>query len=137
MKKRVPNDRPTRGRFKSLRVSNGFRDFILDQLAGVPDLKAKAMFGGIGLYAGDVFFGILAADVLYLKVGDANRADFERAGAAPFQPYADGRVSMTYYTVPAPVLEHAGDLAQWAARSIEVARRVRATPVQRTSRRRR
>jgi DNA transformation protein and related proteins len=136
MKKRVPNARPTRGRLKSLRVSSGFRDFILGQLAGVPDLKAKAMFGGIGLYSGDVFFGILAADVLYLKVGDTNRADFERAGATPFEPYAE-RKSMTYYNVPAPVLEHAGDLAQWAARSIQVARRVRATPAQRSSRRRR
>jgi TfoX/Sxy family transcriptional regulator of competence genes len=26
------------------------------------------MFGGVGLYAADVFFGILAADTLYFKV---------------------------------------------------------------------
>jgi DNA transformation protein and related proteins len=94
---------------------------VLDQLAPVRDLQAKAMFGAIGLYAGDVFFGIVAADVLYLKVGDANRIDYERAGARPFTPYPDRAGSMSYYSVPAPVLEDSGALRQWVERAIDVA----------------
>ena len=101
MKKRVPNARPTRGRLRSLRVSSSFRDFILDQLAGVPDLKAKAMFGGIGLYSGDVFFGIVAATVLYPQVPATRIERTRTADATPFEPYAE-RKSMTYYNVLRP-----------------------------------
>jgi len=120
-----------RTRFKSLRVNPGFRDFVLDQLADVPSLQARPMFGGFGLYSGEVFFGIIAADVLYLKVGDANRADFRRVGARPFAPYADRPASMNYYSVPTAVLESASDLATWAARSIAVARAPRVKSGQR------
>ena len=113
--------RQQRGPFKSLRVSDGFRDFVLDQLSGVNDLRAKSMFGGVGLYSGDIFFGILAADVLYFKVGDANRADYTRAKSKPFAPYP-GKPSMNYFTVPISVVEDQQSLPRWAARSIDVAR---------------
>ena len=113
--------RPSRGRFKTLRVSASFREFVLDQLSELPDVRAKSMFGGVGLYSGDVFFGIVAADVLYFKVGDANRAEYEQSNAAPFARYA-GRPSMSYCAVPVSVLEDPRSLVQWAARSIEVAR---------------
>jgi DNA transformation protein and related proteins len=56
-----------------MRVTDSFRDFVIDQLGNVPDLRARAMFGGIGLYASDTFFGILAADVLYFKVDETTR----------------------------------------------------------------
>ena len=83
------------------------------------------MFGGFGLYAGDAFFGILAADVLYLKVGDSNRADYTKVKAQPFQPFTDGKMSMSYYAVPLNVLESAPTLALWASRSIAVARQAK------------
>jgi DNA transformation protein len=112
--------RQPRRPFKSLKVSDGFRDFVLDQLSGVKDLRAKSMFGGIGLYSGDVFFGIIAADILYFKVGDANRADYTRAKSKPFAPYP-GKPSMNYFTVPISVVEDQQVLPRWAARSIDVA----------------
>ena len=55
-----------RKRLRSLKVSRAFRDFVLDQLADVPALRPQPMFGGVGLYSNEHFFGILAADVLYL-----------------------------------------------------------------------
>jgi DNA transformation protein len=103
-----------------MRVSAAFRDFVLDQLSEVDQLHPKAMFGGVGLYAGDVFFGILAADVLYFKVDDTNRRDYEAAGAAPFKPYADRPMTMSYYEVPLAVLEDPTTLGQWARRSIAI-----------------
>ena len=111
-----------RARLASLRVSDGFREFVLDQLAGVRDFRAQAMFGGVGLYSGDVFFGILAADVLYFKVGEANRTEYEQAGSKPFKPYADRAMKMPYYNVPTATLEDAAALAIWARRAIAVAR---------------
>ena len=79
------------------------------------------MFGGVGLYSGDVFFGIVAADVLYFKVGDANRAEYEQSNAAPFAPYA-GRPSIGFPPFQYPCWRIRARSFQWAARSIEVAR---------------
>ena len=93
-----------------------------DQHAGVPRLRAKAMFGGVGLYSGDVFFGLVAADVLYFKVGDATRAAYEQAGSTPFRPYADRPMTMSYYNVPVGILEDAATLTQWATAAVAVAR---------------
>ena len=107
---------------RSLRVSRSFREFVLDQLADVPDLRSKAMFGGVGLYSGEHFFGIVASDVLYLKADDSTRAEFEQAGGQPFMPYPDRSGTTQYYSVPIGVLESAPDVMQWVKRAIAVAR---------------
>jgi len=62
-------------------VSASFRTFILDQLSRVVSkIRARAMFGGVGIYAGDLFFALIADDTLYFKVDDSNRPDFEQRG---------------------------------------------------------
>jgi DNA transformation protein len=107
----------------SMRVSDGFRAFVLEQLAGVASVRGRAMFGGVGLYADDIFFGILAADTLYLKVDDSNRGQYEAARMTAFQPYPDKPMTMSYYQVPARVLEDGEELAAWARASVQVAAR--------------
>ena len=106
-----------------MRVSRSVRDFVLDQLAGLDGLRAQSMFGGVGLYAGEIFFGIVAGDVLYLKVDEATRATYEAAGAEPFTPYADRAMTMSYYAVPVDVLESAPVLIEWARRAVTAARK--------------
>lgn len=122
MRKRSSSVIPRHRRRTSLRVSSGFREFVLGQLSDVRGLHARPMFGGIGLYADGVFFGIVAGDALYFKVDDTNRADYERAGSGPFKPYADRAMTMAYYSVPAAVVEDSADLVRWAKRSIALAR---------------
>lgn len=112
---------------KSLRSSEGFRQFVLDQLEPL-DVTAKSMFGGTGLYGQGVFFGIIALDTLYLKVDDTNRPMFEREGMQPFKPYAHRPVTMRYYAVPVAVLESAPELERWARMSIAVAIRAAGAP---------
>lgn len=80
------------------------------------------MFGGLGLYAGDVFFALVAANVLYFKVDDATRPMFQSAGSKPFRPYGGEAEMSSYYDVPVDVLEHAPTLIVWARRAINVAR---------------
>jgi DNA transformation protein and related proteins len=106
---------------RSLAVSASFRSFVLDQLEDLGDVTARSMFGGVGLYHRGVFFGIIAHDTLYLKVGDANRADYERAKMKAFNPYPDRAGTMRYHAVPVDVLESAPELAAWARKSIAVA----------------
>jgi DNA transformation protein len=105
-------------------VSDSYKRFVLDQFEELGDVTPRSMFGGVGLYHRDVFFGIVADDVLYLKVDDATRGDYERAGMGPFRPFPDrGGGTMQYYAVPIDVLESAGGLAEWARRAIAVAKR--------------
>jgi len=111
------------GTFASLKVTDAFKSFVLGQLDALGDVVPRAMFGGVGLYRRGVFFGIIARDTLYLKVGDANRREYEKAGMPAFRPYADRPGSMSYYAVPVSILENADDLADWARRSLAVAQR--------------
>jgi DNA transformation protein len=103
-------------------VSTGYKAYVLEQLQGAGPVIARAMFGGVGLYRGGVFFGLIADDSLYLKVDDSNRADYEQAGARPFQPYGEKSYSMQYYEVPADVLEDRAQLIEWTAKALAVAR---------------
>ena len=118
-RRRRPASRRTR---KSLASSGGFEAFVLDQLSGLGEVTSRRMFGGIGLYCGGDFFGIIARDELYLKVDDGTRGVFEAAGCHPFKPYADRPVTMQYYAVPVDVLESAPELLAWARKAVGVAR---------------
>jgi DNA transformation protein len=107
-------------------VSEGFRTFVLEQLARTTAaVRARSMFGGVGLYSGDLFFALMDDDVLYFKVDDTTRVRFEKRGMGPFRPGGEGGEVMQYYEVPADVLEDAEVLAPWAADAVEVARRAR------------
>lgn len=104
-------------------VSEGYRAFIMERLSScVPDLRSRRMFGGVGIYSGERFFALISEDVLYFKVDDQTRSQYESTGANPFRPYGDDR-GMSYYTVPADVLEHADRLAEWSAEALDVAHR--------------
>ncbi|HET9276151.1 MAG TPA: TfoX/Sxy family protein [Gemmatimonadales bacterium] len=107
-------------------VSEGFRTFVLEQLARtMAAVRARSMFGGVGVYSGDLFFALMDDDVLYFKVDGTTRARFEERGMGPFRPGGEGGEVMQYYEVPADVLEDAEALAPWAADAVEVARRAR------------
>jgi DNA transformation protein and related proteins len=101
-------------------VTGSYREFVLEQLGRVTPVSAKAMFGGVGLYAQGVFFALIAEDRLYFKVNDTTRLDFERLGMEPFRPFGEDS-AMGYYEVPADVLEDSAQLAPWMKQAIEVA----------------
>jgi DNA transformation protein and related proteins len=104
-------------------VSQTYRTYVLEQLAGLGTVTARPMFGGLGLYHEGVFFGLVDDDTLYLKVDDTTRSEYELAGMRPFRPMPKEGPSMRYYEVPGEVLEDAGALRAWAAKAVEVARR--------------
>ena len=104
-------------------VSKGFTDFVVEQLEGCGVISTKRMFGGVGIYCGETFFAIIDNDVLYLKVDETNRSDFERAGSGPFRPYGDDTEVMQYYNVPVTILEDSEELTRWGRKAIAVAER--------------
>mgnify|MGYP003433341987 FL=1 len=104
-------------------VSQGYLDYILDQLRVIGPVHAKRMFGGVGLYLEGVFFGLIAGDVLYFKVDDSNKPDYAAAGMEPFRPYGKGSYAMSYFAVPEDVLEDEDLLKAWAYKALEASLR--------------
>lgn len=114
-------------------VSPDFRDFVLEQLAGLGPVSARRMFGGYGLYLGGDIFALIHRDTLYLKTDDSTRPDFEAAGAARFTPRVRGKpFPMPYHEAPAEALEDADELCRWAGKALEAARRAGAKPARTT-----
>jgi len=103
-------------------VSREYLDYVHDQLSGLGGVSSRRMFGGAGLYCDEFFFALIDNDTLYLRVNDANRADFTTRGMGQFRPYADRpELSMSYYETPADVLEDPAQLVSWARRSVAAA----------------
>jgi len=103
-------------------VSPSFRAFAIEQLSLVaPEIRAKNMFGGVGVYSQDRFFALLADDELYLKVDDSNRPDFEALGIGPFRPFGPDGEAMQYYPLPGDLLEDVEVLRGWVDKAIVVA----------------
>lgn len=105
-------------------VSPSFRTFVIEQLSRVRrDIRTKSMFGGVGIYAGELFFALIDDDLVYFKVDDTNRSVFENRGMGPFMPGGEGGEAMQYYQVPEDVLEDMEELRSWMEGAIEVAQR--------------
>ena len=105
-------------------VSDSFRDLVVDQLSRVAaPIRARRMFGGVGIYGGDLFFALIAGDTLYFKTDPSTRPDFEARGMLPFRPGGDAGGTMSYHAVPEEVLEDPDALREWASRALDVARR--------------
>ena len=106
-------------------VSKAYRDYVLEQLERTGPVTFKSMFGGAGLYADGLFFGLISGqDVFYLKVDEATRPDYQARGALPFAPFG-AKAMMNYFTVPEDVLEDPDELTLWARRAIAVAARTK------------
>ena len=101
-------------------VSGEFLEYVLDLYREWGGVTARRMFGGAGLYRDGKMFGLIAADVLYLKVDDTNRARFESAGSGPFKPWDNKPMVMSYYEVPADLMEDAEMLLEWSAQSLAI-----------------
>ena len=56
-------------------VTPSYRAYILEQLnRAVPPVRARAMFGGVGLDAGEVFFALIADDALLTLLIEGGKA---------------------------------------------------------------
>ena len=101
-------------------VSDAYLAYVLEQLGGVKAITHRRMFGGIGLYADDRFFGVIDNNTLFFKVDRASVGDYTRAKMPPFQPDPRAKPMLGYYQVPPAVLEDDGKLASWAKRAAEI-----------------
>jgi DNA transformation protein and related proteins len=107
---------------KKLMADDSFKEFVLDQLSALPELRARAMFGAHGLYSGETFFGILDEGRLFFKTDAQSQADYMARGMGPFTYESKGKaLTIAYHEVPPDVLEQPRELVEWARRAIQVA----------------
>jgi DNA transformation protein len=110
----------------NLNAGSAFAAFVVDQLSELDDITARSMFGGVGLYSGGVFFGVIARDVLYFKTDDLTRPAYLRLRMKPFTPYGKkGGGQHKYFSVPLDVLESPLTLTEWARAAVGAAERLR------------
>lgn len=104
-------------------------DFIRDLFAAFGPVTIRRMFSGTGIFADGLMFGLVVRDVIYLKVDEANIADFEREGCAPFtytRGKASGRPSehaLPYWRLPERLYDDPDELAVWARRAFAAGQR--------------
>ena len=89
-----------------------FRDHVLDLLAPLGAVTARAMFGGAGIFRDGRMFALISKDVLYFKADHVNRGEYEAAGMESF-----GR--MPYFQVPIDIMEDTDEIRDWAGRACE------------------
>ena len=90
-------------------------------------VRARAMFGGHGIYHEDLMFALIADDVLYLKVDEETRSSFDEAGSVPFVYHGKkgAPVTMSYWEMPAEGFESPEGAQRWAGLALEAARRAK------------
>ena len=101
---------------------DSFKEFVLDQLSALPDLRARAMFGAHGLYSSDKFFGILDEGRLFFKTDAQSQTGYTSRGMGPFTYEMKGKtMAMAYHEVPPDILENPQELTLWARKAIQIA----------------
>ncbi len=109
---------------------DSFLQLVLEQLREHPGVTWRRLFGGWSLYAGGLHFGIVYDGRLYFKADEAGRPAFQERGMGPFRPGDGGDVALiSYWEVPADVLEDPESLAGWARTAVAAARAARSAKV--------
>lgn len=86
-------------------------------------IRARRMFGGVGLYCDEVFFAVLDDDRVFFKTDEQTRPQYEAAGMGQWAIESPSGGAMPYHEVPAEVLDDPRRLGEWIDAAVEVARR--------------
>jgi DNA transformation protein and related proteins len=101
-----------------------FLDYVRELIAPCGKVRARAMFGGHGVYIDDVFVAIVIDGALYLKADAETEPAFRAAGSSPFTYTATAQaIQMSYWSAPGEALESAEAMRPWARRALDAALR--------------
>jgi DNA transformation protein len=100
-------------------------EYIRELFAVFGTVQVRRMFGGAGLYADGVMFGLVSDGQIYLKADAATAPDFEREGCVPFEygTKTGKRAIMSHWRLPDRLYDDPDTLAQWAQAALLVAQR--------------
>jgi DNA transformation protein len=109
-------------------ASASFAEFLREQLGSLGRVTMRRMFGKTGVFCDGLMFGMVTDNMLYLRVDDHNRADFEEAEAVPPLSYEKkgSTVDLSFWRAPERLFDEPDELVRWARIALEAARRVAA-----------
>ena len=109
-------------------ASDGFAEFLREELAPLGRVTMRRMFGKTGVFCDGVMFGMVTDNVLYLRVDDHNRAAFSEAEAFPPLSYEKKgeTIDLSFWRAPERLFDEPEELVAWAQVALAAARRVAA-----------
>ena len=113
-----------------MKVSTGFVDYLNDLFGALGVVRARPMFGGVGVYIDDLMFALLDRDeTIYLRADAETRAAFEAAGSQPFRyrMKTGEEMEFGYWRIPEEALDSPESAAQWGRLALEAALRKKAS----------
>jgi len=108
-------------------VNADFAALVQEELAPLGPIQIRKMFGGAGVYAQGVMFGLIMGQTLYLKVDDLTQGEFAAAGSGPFlfQMKDGSSGSLRYYALPEEAADDAEAMGHWARLGLDAALRAK------------
>jgi DNA transformation protein len=103
-----------------------FVEHALDLLASLGPVQARRMFGGHGVYARGVMFGILDDDELFLKTDALSRPRFLELGCRNWTYPGAGMEETSYYRPPDEAHEDPEAMRPWGELGLAAALRLKA-----------
>jgi DNA transformation protein len=104
--------------------SPGFVAFAVELLSRLGPVRARAMFGGHGVYCGDLMIGLVDDDEIFLKTDPGTRPRFEEAGCRQWVFTGGGKeMKSSYFRPPDGAHESPEDMEPWGRLALEAARR--------------
>ncbi|MEE1611981.1 TfoX/Sxy family protein [Microvirga sp. CF3016] len=104
---------------------------LRDIFRSLGPIHIRRMFGGQGVYQGEIMFALVASDELYLKVDDESVGLFRDQGSRPFSfQTRDGRTTLTsYWLMPESALDDPDEAAGLGKMALAAAQRAKAAQV--------
>jgi DNA transformation protein len=108
-------------------VSETIKAQARELFSDLGEVTVKLMFGGAGIYVDGMMFGLIAGEVVHLKVDDETEARFAQAGSAPFIfLMKDGRQApMRYWRLPDVAADDPEEAARWGRLALDAALRAK------------
>ncbi|MEF2072339.1 TfoX/Sxy family protein [Consotaella aegiceratis] len=100
-------------------------ELLLDLFASLPDADVRRMFGGQGVFCGGLMVAVVISGELYLKTDAETEAAFQEAGSLQWTYARKDRaaVRMSFYRLPDAAFDDPDEMALWAHRALDAARR--------------
>lgn len=93
-----------------------------DLFAEFGPIILRRFFGGEGICAGDVMFGMVFGERLYFKTDDQTREAYFQEACEPFTFEKGGKTIVTgWYVLPVRLYDDPQELARWARQALDVA----------------
>lgn len=110
-------------------ADDSFHDFVKELFAGLGPVQIKRMFGGAGIYADGLMFGLLADDAIHIRAKDAAmQAQLRAEGSGPFiwtpqsGPHKGEHIDLAYWRLPDSALDDPDEAVKWGRKALALAK---------------